>query len=194
MRPCLSACSPRLYTPLFKLVHILSPGKENEKKKNTEENGMLQFPNFSLFKKYLISFFFHDISTSFVSSPALAPRGCPNGEMGKDKRNKENKRSTSMWAAPWGSKRGEWGDGAALTVCTEVPTRSLRSWQLQAAAAGFFCGFSCAPSGLCLLHGTAPRRSSACAHTHPNARARASGVHSEQQREENVPVPNDSLY
>lgn len=62
-RPCLSACSPRLYTPLFKLVHILSPGKEKEKKKRAQKK--------TEFYSFLISPFLKNICfpSFFTTSP-----------------------------------------------------------------------------------------------------------------------------
>lgn len=83
----------------------------------------------------------------------------------------------------FGSYRARWSSDAPLL-----------SSQFQVAAAVFFCGFSCAPSGLCLLHGTALLRSSACAHTHPSAHAwvRArTHTHAADAQSKNVPVEED---
>lgn len=72
---------------------------------------------------------------------------------------------------------------AALTVHTEVLALPLLSSQVQLAAAVIFCGFSCAPSGLCLLHGSARLGSARLGSAHPYVHARAWIVHARTRTE-----------
>lgn len=89
----------------------------------------------------------------------------PHGDTWREeKRQKVEKINTpEASGASWGANNREPGAACgALTVRTEVLTLPLRS-------SVSVCGSPCALGGLCLLHrSAAARRSSACAHTHPD--------------------------
>ena len=105
----------------------------------------------------------------------------------KNKKNLKNKKNTNKRPKRQlvCEERSRAGSGFRFLPCTLKFGRSSALLAVSSSGCCIFCGFSCAPSGLCLLHGTAPLGDPPPARTRTRAHTRTQTADAQSK---NVPV------